>query len=99
MTFRWEEAVEAVQKCEGSDGATLILPKMIEFSAALLDIPSLTTVEITGGSSDLLGRHKAVFATEGYSERFRELLRAEKRARLSQLASLGVAEKRAMADA
>ena len=84
--FRWEEAAEAVRQCDG--GATLTLPKMIELSAALLDIPSLKTVEITGGSDDLLKSHKDLFGKEGYSERFRELLRAEKRARLSQLASL-----------
>ena len=97
--FRWEEAVEIVKESEGGDGVAIALPKMIELSAALLEMPNLRTIEITGGIFELLGCHKAIFATDGYSERFKELLRAEKQGRLSQLASLDATEKRAMADA
>lgn len=97
--FRWEEAVESVRECVGGDGTELALPKMMELSAALLDMPKLSTVEVRGGTFELLSAHKAIFAEEGYSERFRELLRSEKQQRLAQLDSLSATEKRAMADA
>ena len=102
--FRWEEAIEAVRTYEGSGGTQLTLPKMVELSAALLDLPNLSTVLVNGeghnnSCEELLECHKAIFAQEGFSERMRELLRAEKRQRLSQLASLDVKEKRAMAEA
>ena len=101
--FRWEEAVASVCECEGSDGVKLTLPKMIELSSALLDLPKLSTIEITGESPtpyfELLSNHRAIFSDEGYSERLRELLRAAKTKRLAQLASLDEAEKRAMANA
>lgn len=101
--FRWEEAVASVCECEGGAGAKLTLPKMIELSAALLDLPKLSTIDITGESPtpyfELLSNHRAIFADEGYSERLRELLRSEKAKRLAQLASLDAKEKRAMADA
>jgi hypothetical protein len=97
--FRWGEAIESVRECEGGDGTKLTLPKMMELSAALLDLPKLSTVEITGGTFELLLDHKKVFAEEGYTESFRALLRTEKQQRLAQLASLSSAEKRAMADA
>ena len=97
--FRWEEAAESVGECEGTGGTALILPKMIELSAALLDLPRLATIEITGGTFELLARHKAAFATDGWSEKCRELLAAERTARLVQLAPLTVEERRAMAEA
>lgn len=97
--FRWEEAAESVSKCTGGDGTTLTLPKMIELSAALLELPNLRTIEITGGTFELLSNHKAIFEKEGYSDSFRELLRTEKQRRLAQLDSLDAKEKGAMADA
>lgn len=97
--FRWDEAAESVRELESGEGAKLTLPKMAELSAALLDMPKLTTIEITGGTFELISNHKATFEKEGYSEGFRELLRTEKQRRLAQLASLNTTEKRAMADA
>lgn len=97
--FRWDEAAESVRELESGDGAKLALPKMAELSAALLDMPKLTTIEITGGTFELISNHKAIFEKEGYSEAFRELLRTEKQRRLAQLASLDAMEKQAMADA
>ena len=69
------------------------------FGRAAWAPPNLRTIEITGGTFELLSNHKAIFEKEGYSDSFRELLRTEKQRRLAQLDSLDAKEKGAMADA
>ena len=91
----WEETVQLVQACKD----TLTLPMMCELSAALLEVPGLTALQV--GTRELIACHRNLFEREGsYTESLREHLRREKEERLAgPMSRLGEAEKRALLDA
>ena len=98
--FRWVEATKAVRACaSGHGGSVLTLPQMCELSAALIELPHLATLHITGGTRELLESHRLVLEKEGCGDGLRALLRGEKASRLGRYATLDVLERRALLEA